>query len=214
MKKIELKLSLLIVLAFFATVGNAQVRYPQGGLLSYLAYKTAEKEMPEHGFLPGKKFPTYDLIGKYNFSGKKVKVILYDDRDALHLKKINCSNEELTNQTEFKKDEGIAKVWLYVNKLFGNANIVIDSSASDSMEIRLQALDCREIGFGKVSVHGLCQVAVTRNGSTSTYCTDLADGDKTSPLGKSSFVTRKTAMRFMVSAAIRNTIEEILIGMK
>ncbi|MGN7786850.1 hypothetical protein ACTJIJ_20120 [Niabella sp. 22666] len=204
---------MLIASGFFIPSSKAQILYPQGGLLSNLLYRTAEKEMPEHGFLPGKKFPTYSLIGKYDFAGKKIKVTLFDDRASLQLKKINCSNEELTNQTEFTKDEGIAKVWLYINKLFQDANLIIDSSAAESLEVRLQALDCREIGFGKITVHGLSQISVMRNGTTTLYCTDLIDGDKTSPLRKSSFTTRKTAMRYMVSAAIRDTIEKILIGM-
>ncbi|HEX7755153.1 MAG TPA: hypothetical protein VF421_07420 [Niabella sp.] len=196
----RLKLFLLIPLLFFIATANAQIIYPQGGLLATLIYNISIKELPEHGFLPGKKFPTYNAINKYNFEGKKVKVLLYDDRDSLSLKKINCTEVALTNQTEFTKEQGIAKVWLYINKLFKDANLIIDSSANGS----------REIGFGKITVHGLCQVSVIQNGITALYCTDLADGDKTAPLRKSSFATRKTAMRLMVSAAIRDTIEKIL----
>ncbi len=47
-------------------------------------------------------------------------------------------------------------------------------------------------------------------GTTKTYCTDIEDGDKNAPLSKTSFVSRKTATRFMASASIRETIEKFL----
>ena len=44
--------------------------------------------MPEHGFLPGKKFPIYETIEKYNFNNKKIKVLLSDSRTPSDLKKL------------------------------------------------------------------------------------------------------------------------------
>lgn len=75
------------------------------------------------------------------------------------------------------------------------------------------ALDTRLIGFGNIDVHGLCQIKVKHNGTEKIYCTDIQDGDKNAPLSKSSFVSRKTATRLMMSATIRETIENIIRDM-
>lgn len=190
--------------------GVSQIIYPQGGLVGNLLTSVAVQAMPEHGFLPGAKFPTYSAIKPMNFENKKVKIVLFDDRATLLLKQIECSNISLTNTSEFKENQGIVKVWEYINLLFKKSNLIIDKEATEEYEIRLMALDCRLIGFGQIDVHGLCQIQVKHNGNTKIYCTDLVDGDPTAPLTKSSFVTRKTATRYMASASIRDTIEKIM----
>ena len=166
--------------------------------------------MPEHGFLPGKKFPTYETVEKFDFNNKKIKIVLYDDRNTLNLTNIDCSKVGLTNSSEFNKEQGIVKVWEYLNKLANDSKLIIDKDATEEYEIRLMALDTRLIGFGSIDVHGMCQISVKHNGIEKIYCTDIQDGDKNSPLSKSSFVSRKTATRFMMSAAIRETIEKFL----
>jgi hypothetical protein len=82
------------------------------------------------------------------------------------------------------------------------------------LEVRLTALDCRLIGFGEIAAHGLCQMEFKYKGISKTYCTDIEDGDPNAPLSKKSFVSRKTATRYMASASIRETIEKFLTDLK
>ncbi|CAM3605092.1 hypothetical protein ELOC111193_13205 [Elizabethkingia occulta] len=191
----------------------SQIVYYQGGALGGVLYAASGSLMPEHGFLPGKKFPIYETIEKYNFNNKKIKVLLSDSRTPSDLKKVDCSNISLTNSSEFKNEQGIVKVSEYINKLFTDSGIIIDKDAPEEYEISLMALDTRLIGFGNIDVHGLCQIKVKHNGTEKIYCTDIQDGDKNAPLSKSSFVSRKTATRLMMSAAIRETIENIIRDM-
>ena len=205
---------LKITLILFLTLGisnlQSQIIYPQGGTIGVLSYEVAKDIMPEHGFLSGKKFPTYATVEKYDFKNIKLKVVLYDCRDSLKLAKLSCSEVEINNKTELKGEQGTAKIWDYVNKLFLESNIVIDKNATDELQIRISALDCRLIGYGQIAVHGLCQMDIKYKGISKTYCTDIEDGDKNAPLSKTSFVSRKTATRYMASASIRETIEKFL----
>jgi hypothetical protein len=206
------KLKIILFFLFFAGISNSfsQIIYPQGGQIGALSYVIAKDIMPEHGFLSGKKFPTYSTVDKYDFKNIKLKVILYDSRDSLKLNTIFCSNIPLTNTSEFEKEQGISKVWEYINKLFLESNIIIDKNATQVLEIHLAALDSRLIGFGQISAHGLCQIDVKYKNISKTYCTDIEDGDKNAPLSKTSFVSRKTATRYMASSSIRETIEKFL----
>ena len=202
---------ILFVLGFLGiSKSQSQIVYPQGGAVGALSYVVAKDIMPEYGFLPGKKFPSYSTVDKYDFKNIKLKVVLYDNRDSLKLVKLNCSVVEINNKTELKGDQGTAKVWDYLNKLFLESNIIIDKEASEEVQICLTALDCRLIGFGQIAVHGLCQMEFKYKRITKTYCTDIEDGDKNAPLSKTSFVTRKTATRYMASASIKETIEKFL----
>jgi len=209
--KDKLKIILFLVIFTGISKSQSQIIYPQGGLIGELSYAIAKDIMPEHGFLPGKKFPTYPTIDKYDFKNIKLKVILFDNRDSLKLTKINCSEIELNNKTELSGVQGAAKVWDYINQLFLKSNIIIDKNSTEELEIRLTALDCRLIGFGQIAVHGLCQMEFKYKGISKTYCSDIQDGDKNAPLSKTSIASRKTATRFMSSASIRETIEQFLI---
>lgn len=204
------KILLLILILTNCNFAFSQIIYPQGGAIGSFLYTAAAEFMPEHGFLPGKAFPTYNTVEKYDFNNKKIKIILFDDRNSLNLKKTECSQVTLTNKSEFNNEQGIVKVWEYLNKLANDSKLIIDKDASDEYEIRLMALDTRLIGFGSIDVHGICQISVKHNGIEKIYCTDIQDGDKNAPLSKSSFVSRKTATRFMMSSAIRETIEKLL----
>jgi hypothetical protein len=208
---------ILLVLTFatsFASLSQNQIIYPQGGVIGGLSYVVAKEIMPEHGFLPGKKFPTYPTVKPFDFKNLKLKVTLYNDRDEKKLTKINCSEVEIDNKTELKAEQGTVKVWDYLNTLFLQSKIVIDTTSTDELEVRLTALDCRLIGFGQIAVHGLCQMEFKYKGITKTYCTDIEDGDINAPLSKTSFVSRKTATRYMASASIRETIEKFLTDLK
>ena len=97
--------------------------------------------------------------------------------------------------------------------MFRQSSIIPDSSASDTVKIRLEGLDVRLIGFGTVRVHGLCQMRMSYRGFTRVYCIDITDADKNSPIGPNAFVTRLTATRIMSSASMREVIEQIIAGL-
>jgi len=170
--------------------------------------------VPEHGFLPGKKFPIFKTINKYDFEGLNIKVKLFDDRDSLKIKMLNCSEVNFTNDSEFASPQTIFKVQHYIDSIFHQAGIVINSASLDKLEIRLEAIDSRLIGFGKARAHGLCQIRVKYKTFDKVYCTDIVDGDEHSPLGTKAFVTRRTATRYMASASIRENLEKFLIDLK
>ncbi len=170
--------------------------------------------MPEYGFLPGKKFPIYTTIDKYDFNGLKLKVEIYDDREKLKLNRVKCSEIELEHISEFSTPQTIFKLQQYVDSIFLQSGIVIDANNDNVLKIRLEAVGSRLIGFGSIDVHGLCQMKIEFNEFQKIYSTDIMDGDKNSPLGRRAFVTRKTASRLMTSAAIRECLEQFLVDLK
>ena len=167
----------------------------------------------EHGYLPGKKFPFYSTINKYDFNELSMRVELNDNRYSLNLSNINCSDIQITNDSEFKDSKGIHAMKNYIEKVFEESNINIDSLSETKLEIRLEALDVRLIGFGSVKVHGLCQMTFKYMGIGRTYCIDIVDGDKKAPLSNRAITTRKTAERYMLSASMREVIEQFLIDL-
>ena len=172
------------------------------------------KAMPEHGFLPGTKFKLYPTIDKYDFSELKVRIELFDDRPLVKLNKTECSEMQFTNTSEFESPGTIYKVKEYLDTLLRQAGAVIDSTSTDTIQVRLEGIDTRLIGFGNVRVHGLCQMKIKYHGKTNTYCTDITDADKHSPISKNAFVTRLTATRILTSASIREVIEQFFMDLK
>lgn len=166
--------------------------------------------IPEHGFLPGKKLAFYHTINKYDFDQRRYRVEVYDDRNSLGLNKVNCSEIPFTNTSEFAKPECINLIAEYIDTLLEKSNAIIDFSSNDIIKIRLEAIDARLIGFGKIRAHGLCQITAQYHNFSKTYCTDITDADKNSPVGQNAFITRKTATRIIGSAAIREVIEAFL----
>jgi len=180
----------------------------------YLIGPIGQAIMPEHGFLPGKAFKFYPTIDKYDFSGQKIRVELYDKRDVLQLATLSCSTVEIENKTEFAGLNGTVKVGEYFQNLFSQSGIVPDSLASDTLQVYLQALDARMIGFGSITAHGLCQMQMQFKNISKTYCVDITDKDPHSPIGRNAFVTRKTATRVIASASIREVIEQFFVDLK
>jgi hypothetical protein len=168
----------------------------------------------EHGFLPGKKFPFYSTIDKYNFNDINIRVELNDDRFGLNLNHIKCSDVDISNTSEYKDPKTIYKVKDYIDSIFSQSKIKIDSSSTNILQINLEALDARLIGFGYIRVHGLCQIKFRYMDFEQTYCVDIMDGDAHAPVGKNDFVTRRTATRKMLSASVREAIEKFLIDLK
>jgi hypothetical protein len=170
--------------------------------------------LPEHGFLPGSKFKLYPTIDKYDFSKLKVRIELFDDRPLVKLKKTECSDMKFTNTSEFESPRTIYKVEEYLDTLLRQAGAVIDSTSTDTIQVRLEGIDSRLIGFGNIRVHGLCQMKIKYHGATKTYCTDITDADKHSPISSNAFVSRLTATRILTSASIREVIEQFFMDLK
>lgn len=170
--------------------------------------------MPEHGFLPGKKFQFYPTINKYDFSNLKVRVEVYDDRNLVKLTKTQCSDIEFTNTSEFTSPNCIYKVSQYVDTLFKQAGATIDPTSTDTLQIKFEGIDSRLIGHGYIRAHGLCQMKIKYQNIIKTYCVDITDADKNSPISPTAFVTRKTATRIMASASIREIIEQFFVDLK
>lgn len=170
----------------------------------------AAATMPEHGFLPGKKFKFYPTNDKYDFKGLKLRVELTDNREVVKLNKILCSDLPFTNTSEFSDPACIHKVQQYIDTLFKQSNIVSDPQAIDILKVSLEGIDARIIGAGYVRAHGLCQMKINYHDIEKTYCVDITDADKHSPVGPNAFVTRLTATRIMASAAIREVIEQFM----
>jgi hypothetical protein len=206
----KLFFALLVTMAVNST--DAQIFYVIGPM--YLTGPIGQAIMPEHGFLPGKAFKFYPTINKYDFSGQKMRVELYDQRDSLNLTTILCSEIEINNKSEFAGPNGALKVGEYFQNLFSQSGIVPDSAASDTLKVYLQALDARLIGFGSITAHGLCQMKMEFKSIYRTYCTDITDKDPHSPIGQNAFVTRKTATRVIASAGIREVIEKFFVDLK
>jgi len=165
-------------------------------------------------FSPGKSFNFYPTIEKYDFLQTKIRVELFDARDSLKIMHLDCSQTEINNTSEFVGQAGASTVYPYFQHIFLESGIQIDTAASDTLKVELQAMDSRMIGFGKITAHGLCQMKMNYKRISKTYCIDITDKDKHSPLGRNALVTRKTATRVITSAAIREVIEQFLEDLK
>lgn len=102
----------------------------------------------------------------------------------------------------------------YLDTLLRQASAVIDSTSTDTIQVGLEGIDSRLIGFGNIRVHGLCQMKIKFHGKTKTYCTDITDADKHSPVSSNAFVSRLTATRILTSAAIREVFEQFFMDLK
>jgi len=121
-------LTILTLLLAFRTYEQVIIPDPVGIIVA--------STMPEHGFLPGKKFPFYSTIDKFDFRGLKLRVELFDDRERLNLKKIGCSEIDFTNTLEFADPQCIYKVSKYIDTLFKQSGAVLDLKSKDTFKIR------------------------------------------------------------------------------
>jgi hypothetical protein len=170
--------------------------------------------MPEHGFLPGRKFQFYQTIDKYDFSGLKLRIELFDCRNSLKIKKTECSDIEFTNTSEFSDPDCIFIVSHYLDTLFKQTGAIIDISAKDTLQVRFEGIDARLIGFGYIRAHGLCQMTMKYHNIYKTYCIDITDADKHSPISPNAFVSRLTATRIIASASMREVIEQFFVDLR
>jgi hypothetical protein len=204
------KVMLVLLLVFSVAAAEAQHIV----IIVTFAWMPGATNLPEHGFLPDKKFKFYPALGKYDLGGKRLRVELHDERDSLKLKQVDCSPIEMTNTSEFEGPYGTHVVENYIDSLFAPAGIVLDTAATDVLKVNLEALDARLIGFGNITAHGLCKMSVVWKGNTHNYCVDITDKDPHSPISSHAFVTRKTGTRVIASAAIREVLEKVITDLE
>jgi hypothetical protein len=196
------RLSILYILLFIMFRSQAQ----EAG--------NSNAAVPEHGFLPGKEFKYYPPVDHYDFGGRRMWVIVYDDRDKLHITRLDCAEVDINNGSEFVGFKGAQAVQYYWAYLLPQVNIKLDSTASYLLKVHLEALDSRMIGHISVRAHGLCQMRIEHGGTSKTYCVDITDKDPHSPVSSHAFITRLTATRIITSAAIREAIERFFIDLR
>jgi hypothetical protein len=170
--------------------------------------------IPEHGFLPGKKFRFYPTINKYDLGGIRLRVEMRDLRDSLKIERLDCSLVEINNKSEFAGDYGAQIVYQYFQYLLPAAGVTLDSTSTEVLTVSLEALDNRLLGFGNITAHGLCQICVQWKDFSKCYCVDITDKDSHSPISPNAFVTRKTGTRVIQSAAIREAIERLITDLQ
>lgn len=205
-----MKKALLCLLLFFVVASVEAQRI----IIFFSLTPLMGATMPEHGFLGGKKFKIYPAIGKHDLGGIKLRIELRDVRDSLKLPKLECSPVAFTNTSEFEGPNGTHVVAEYLDSLFTGANAVLDSTADDVLHVTLEGMDARLVGFGSITAHGLCKMSVQWKNFSHTYCVDITDKDPQSPISSHAFVTRKTGTRIIMSAGIREAIEEMLTDMQ
>jgi hypothetical protein len=208
------KLLLLIILSYIAITAQAQ-----RGFILLISPKTAASIIgppPEHGYawLKGKKLKIYPTLGQYDFKGRQLRVVVSDDRYTLQLPHLNCSETEITNTSEYAGESGADVVCNYLQTLFPQANLIIDSNAIDTLKMSIKALDARLFMHFSGTVHGLCQIHVQLGNFNKTYCRDITDKDDHSPVSSNALVTRNGATRIMLSAAVREVIEQFFIDLQ
>jgi hypothetical protein len=79
----------------------------------------------EYGYLPGRRFPFYQTIKKYDLKGLPIRVELYDDRSELNLSTVICSPLKIENISEFADSKTIYKFAQYIDTLMSQANAVM-----------------------------------------------------------------------------------------
>lgn len=102
----------------------------------------------------------------------------------------------------------------YFQTLYPPAGITIDAVTGDTLKVYLEAPDARLIGFGSITAYGLCKITMHLHRHHETYCIDITGKSPHSPIGKNAFVSRKTATNVILSAAIREAIEQFFMDLK
>jgi hypothetical protein len=160
------------------------------------------------------KFPLYPTIKKYNFNQKELKIIFKDIRDSLNIQKVECSEIEIKNKSEFKSEIGGKVVKSYLDSLFVKSNIKINNENNENtVKIELKVLDGRVTGFMLPQVHSICQMTFKYKQLEKNYCIDLKDGDKNAPVGRTTMISSSKAITLMTCASIREIIELFLIDL-
>ena len=205
----------IFFLSFFFIVTAAQAQ-SHVFLFSPRAAGAIVGRPPEHGYkwLKGKKIKFYPTIDKYDFKGKRLRVEVYDNRAELQLQHIACSQTEINNTSEYAGESGVNVVCEYIQTLFPEANLIVGSAATEVLKINIEGLDCRLFGSPYITPHSLCQLHCQLNNLNKTYCCDITDKDEHTPISRWALVERSTATRVMLSASIREVIEQFLKDLK
>lgn len=184
--------------------------YSQGVIIATMAALANKNVIPSK--VIDNKYPLYLTNKKFDFNSTKIKIDFLDNRNLLNLKKVQCSEIIIRNNTEFSSETGARLVKVHLDSLFSKSNLIMNKNNFDALPIKveLNVLDSQTKGFISYSIHSICQMKFTFKEFTKTYCIDLVDGAANSPLSKDSVVTKENAIRIMTSASIRDVIEMFL----
>ena len=162
----------------------------------------------KYGYLPGGDYQYYQPLHKYDLNRKEIIYVTNDKRD--NIRKIECSGTELDRNTELEGKTGYDYFTNYLKAMTEYNNGVVNPNSMDTIYVDLQAISSQIFGFGYLRVFGDTKFTVNYKGNVKSYCAEVGDGDKDSPLGKMDFDTRKGAMRKLASASTRKALEEFM----
>ncbi len=161
------------------------------------------------------QFPLYQTKTNFDFKGKVINIDFKDFRDSLNLKKVECSEFDIKNETEFDSETGSQIVKAYLDSLFVKSKFIINQNQnSEIVVVKLNVLDGKKTGIMIPKVHGICQMVFEYRDFKHTYCIDLQDGQTNSPIGRTTVITIKEAKGVLICASIREVIELFLKDFK
>ncbi len=165
------------------------------------------KHTAQYGFLPGSEYQFYPPIRAVDLDGQHFNLLITDARGSENIK---CSDITLPRETELEGAKGYEFFSNYARKFIEANNGVVDSSAKDTIELKLRGLDGKIYGFGFVRIWGLIEFDAIVGSTSKAYCSAMVDGDRDSPLRVSSMDTKKGAFRKMVSGSTRRALEQFV----
>ncbi len=160
-----------------------------------------------YGYLPGGNYRYYAPLSRVDLRGQSFRIEVVDNRKGFQ---ISCSDFRIDRNTELEGATGFTFFSSYLRAMIEANKGVIDSNSNNIIVVELTGLSAEYEGFGYVRVYGLVEFHATFGEYQKTYCSQMADGDEGSPVGKYAFDTRKGALRKMVSGSARRALEEFM----
>ncbi len=210
-----MRLKIFIVLFLFFDVLNAKnKKYDLKGenqVIYDSKFDIVKNVLGKYETINISEFKFYETINKYDFNSIRLKIVIVDDRKKLNLFSINCSRFEVLGQFEndcgnYNASEFVAH---YINFLFKSSNIIIDSTATDVLEIHIQSLDAIILDYYGTIGYGFCQMEVIYKDKKNIFCAQISLQDYDLPFSKI-FWDYEDGAKKLISASIKETIEKIL----
>lgn len=161
-----------------------------------------------YGYLPGMPYTILEPRSPIYLHGKTFNLEFHDSRGTII--KIDCSKHTLDRNTELEGKLGMQYLRACVVAMIENSNGKIDEASPNKVVIELEGLSFKLVGAIYIVAHGFVQFKASSAFLNKTYCSDLTDHDKDSPVKWHSFVSRKTATALIVSASMRRAVEEFV----
>jgi hypothetical protein len=165
-----------------------------------------------YGYLNGDEYPIYKNTDQIDLNRKEFHIEIVDSR--LGQSAVECAPHEIDRNTELEGHRGIQLLKEYIEQSIMNANGQISESSSNIVHIELMAISFNLSGFVDISSTGVSQILVKYKKKTKSYCSQVSDKDKNSPLKWYSVETRKNISRKISSFAMRVNIDKLLQDLK